>query len=115
MVPLWSYVAGGGLCHTGGNVIIARGRGEGLVGRQQLCGGLDERPSNGRVGWATRQGMNFVVASIRGFPMNDILGDIGNGSIGVICCREGGDARQVALSSSLGQRGECSVGCQGQG
>jgi hypothetical protein len=41
-----------------------------------------------------------MVASIRGFPMNDILGDIGNGFIGVICFREGGDARRVALSSS---------------
>jgi hypothetical protein len=86
-------VSGGGLCHAGGNVIIARGRGKGSVGRRQLCGGLNERPSNGRVGRAMMQGMNFVVASIRGFPMNDVLGNIGNGSIGVICCREGGDAR----------------------
>ncbi len=44
-----------------------------------------------------------MVASIRGFPMNDLLGNTGNGSIGVICHREGGDARQVALSSSLGE------------
>jgi hypothetical protein len=43
----------GGLCHTGKNVIIARRRGKGSVGRQQLCGGLNGRPSNGRVGWAT--------------------------------------------------------------
>jgi hypothetical protein len=77
----------------GGNVIIDHRRGKDLVGRQQLHGGLNERPSYGRVGRATTQGMNFVVASIRGFPMNDVLGDIGNGSIGVICCGEGGDAR----------------------
>jgi hypothetical protein len=57
----------GGLCHIGGNVIIARRRGKDLVGRQQLCGGLNERPSNGRVGQVMMQGMNFVVASIRGF------------------------------------------------
>ncbi len=104
----------GGLCHTGGNVIIARRRGKGLVGRQQLLGGLNERPSNGRVGWATTRGMNFVVASIRGFLMNDVLGNIGNGSIGVICCQEGGDARQVALSSSLGEEARVLSGAKGK-
>ena len=58
--------------------------------------------------------MNFVVASIRGFPMNDILGNIGNGSIGVICCWEGGDARQVALSSSLGEGARVPLGARGE-
>jgi hypothetical protein len=104
----------GGLCHTSGNVIIARGRGKGSVGRQQLCGGLNERPSNGRVGWAMTQGMNFMVASIRGFPMNDVFSDIGNGSINVICCQEGGDARQVALSSSLGEGARVPLGARGK-
>ncbi len=98
----------------GGNVVIARGRGEGLVGRQQLHGGLNERPSNGRVGRVTTQGMNFVVASIRGFPMNDVLGDSGNGSISDICCRDGGDARQVALSSSLGEGARVPSGARGK-
>jgi hypothetical protein len=67
-----------------------------------------------RAGRATMQGMNFVVASIRGFPMNDVLGNIGNGSIGVICCREGSDARQVALSSSLGEGGRVLLGARGK-
>ncbi len=55
-----------------------------------------------------------MVASIRGFPMNDILGNIGNGSIGVICCRERGDARRVALSSSLGEGARVPSGARGE-
>jgi hypothetical protein len=58
--------------------------------------------------------MNFVVASIRGFPINDVLGNIGNGSIGVICCQEGGDARQVALSSSLSEGVRVLLGARGK-
>jgi hypothetical protein len=46
--------------------------------------------------------------------MNDVLGDIGNCSIGVICCREGGDARQVALSSSLGEGARVPLGARGE-
>ncbi len=51
MVPLLSYVAGGGLCHTGGNVIIACGRGEVQLGDN-----------------------NFAVASMRGRPMEGSVG-----------------------------------------
>ncbi len=56
-----------------------------------------------------------MVASIRGFPMNGVLGNIGNGSIGVICRREGGDARKVALSSSLGEGVRVPSGPRGEG
>ena len=104
----------GGVYATRVETSSNRGRGEDLVGRGQLCSGLNERPSNGRVGWATMRGMNFVLASIRGFPMNDVLGDSGNGSISDICCRDGGDARQVALSSSLGEGARVPSGARGK-
>ena len=55
-----------------------------------------------------------MVASIRGFPMNDLLGNTGNGSIGVICCWEGGDARRVTLSSSLGEGARVPLGARGK-
>jgi hypothetical protein len=55
-----------------------------------------------------------MVASIRGFPMNDVLGNISNGSISVICHQEGGDARQVALSSSLGEGARVPLGARGK-
>jgi hypothetical protein len=46
--------------------------------------------------------------------MNDVLGNIDNGSIGVICCWEGSDARRVALSSSLGEGARVLLGARGE-
>jgi hypothetical protein len=46
--------------------------------------------------------------------MNDVLSNIGNGSISVICRQEGGDARQVALSSSLGEGARVPSGARGK-